>query len=66
MKATGIARGLGVTAPQAQKWLNLLVKDGTLEKSKRPARYSVLQTSRSEREGAIESDSDGKPAGSGR
>jgi predicted Rossmann fold nucleotide-binding protein DprA/Smf involved in DNA uptake len=48
MKATDIARGLGVTAPQAQKWLNLLVKDGTLEKSKRPVRYLVREMSRFE------------------
>ena len=45
MKATDIARGLGVTAPQAQKWLGLLVEDGTLEKSKRPVRYSVREGS---------------------
>jgi predicted Rossmann fold nucleotide-binding protein DprA/Smf involved in DNA uptake len=45
MKATDIARGLGVTAPQAQKWLGRLVEDGTLEKSKRPARYFVREVS---------------------
>lgn len=45
MNATGIAGDLGVTEPQARKWLDRLVREGTLKKSDRPVRYSVRQSS---------------------
>ncbi len=42
-KAAEIARGLGVTGSQAQKWLERLVEEGALEKNKKNARYSISQ-----------------------
>jgi hypothetical protein len=54
MTAAGVARGLGVSAPQAQEWLNRLVKEETLEKTKRPVRYLARQISLFEGEGATE------------
>jgi predicted Rossmann fold nucleotide-binding protein DprA/Smf involved in DNA uptake len=38
--AAEIARALGVTQPQARKWLTQLVDAGVLKKGGRPARYS--------------------------
>ena len=38
-----VASGLGVTKRQAEEWLRRLVAEGVLEKSKRPAGYSVRQ-----------------------
>jgi predicted ArsR family transcriptional regulator len=49
MNAAEVARDLGVTEPQARQWLDLLAKDGTLEKSSRPVRYSVRQANLFER-----------------
>lgn len=42
-KAADIACGLGVTGPQAQKWLKRLVAEGVLEKNKKGATYSIAQ-----------------------
>lgn len=55
MKAAEVARGLGVTAPQAQKWLKRLVQERLLEKSKKDARYSISEVRR------FESDCPGEP-----
>lgn len=65
-KAAEIARGLGVTGPQAQKWLKRLVEEGVLEKNKRDARYSISQSRLFESEGAGEPAAKTKPAGTGK
>lgn len=44
MKSADVARCLGVTEPQAQVWLTRLVDEGVLEKSRKPVRYSIRQT----------------------
>jgi DNA processing protein len=66
MGAADIARGLDVSGAQAQKWLDRLVEDGTLEKSKRPVRYSVRQAGMFEGEGASGSRTHARHAGSGK
>ena len=63
--ATEIAHGLGVTTPQAQKWLGLLVEEGTLEQSKRPVRYVVCQTALFEGDDEIDSNAESRAAGAG-
>jgi len=64
MKAAEVARGLGVTAPQAQEWLKRLAEEGVLEKSKKDARYSVSETRLSESDGSGEQTAMTRPAGS--
>lgn len=66
MKAAEVARGLGVNATQAQGWLSLLVKEGMLEKSKRPVVYIARQSTVFEGEVADNSIAKTKPAGSGK
>jgi hypothetical protein len=65
MTAVDVARGLQVAAPQMQQWLDLLVKDGALEKTKRPVRYSVRQFSLFEAEGETDSTAAADTARSG-
>jgi predicted Rossmann fold nucleotide-binding protein DprA/Smf involved in DNA uptake len=45
MQAAEVAQCLGVTDAQAQTWLERLVEEGVLEKSKQPVHYSIRQTS---------------------
>ncbi len=66
IQATEVARRLRVSEPQAQKWLSLLVKEGTLEKSERPVHYVVRQSRLFEGERASDSVAETKPAGSGK
>lgn len=47
MNETDIADALGVVKTQARAWLNLLSKDGSIEKTKKPVRYK-LNTSQKE------------------
>ena len=66
MKAAEVARGLGVTTPQAEQWLKRLVAEGALEKSQRPVRYSLRQTSLFEGEAETTSSAKSKQGESGK
>lgn len=65
-KAAEIARGLGVTGPQVQKWLERLVQEGVLEKNRRDARYSISQTRLFESESRGELVAKTTPPGTGK
>ena len=44
-KAGDVAAALGVTLRQAEEWLKRLVDENVLEKSKKPVRYTIRQSS---------------------
>ena len=41
MKETDVALALGVTTPQAKKWLHRMVAEGTVERLNKPVRYKL-------------------------
>lgn len=50
--AAAVARALGVTEPQVQKWLKRLVAEKVLVKDKRRARYAVREFHPADPDGA--------------
>jgi len=66
MKAAEVARALGVTEPQVQKWLKRLVAEEVLVKDKRQARYAVRQLPPADSDGAEHSSAGRKRAEPGK
>lgn len=63
MKAAEVARALGVTEPQVQKWLKRLIAEEVLVKDKRRARYAVPEPRPADPDGAEHSLARRKRAG---